>query len=214
MKRQQLQRKGGINMQKWYFRSILASLAVVLVMVVSLNILGCGGGDDVPPLPTLTVATTTANSNMLVGTTWSFLNGGIFHPDFSQARCTLTFTATATTPNFTLTCPTATVTGTTAFASCDLNYEESTSATVGPQGGDSSTFDPCTVDIPGSTCDPEDFDSNVSCPATLSLTSGSLRQDSESVDVDVKVSEDGSVFVNDVDTGENISLTGTGGSGG
>jgi hypothetical protein len=208
-------------MHKGHFRNTLFNLAMVIVTVVSLTILGCGG-DDVPDLQTRSIDITVANAPMLVGAglDWVFPNGQIIDDNLADAETTVTF-ANSTTADLqaTVTSAGGMADADVTIASCTFDYMTSNyGADAGPQIGDMVTFNPCRLIVLSSACNPENFDEETSCSANLDLTRDTLTNLSQPVTVNVLVREsDGAIFVNDVNTGlillDDGTITGsTGGS--
>jgi hypothetical protein len=119
-------------MRHWKFRKALFHLTVVLVMVFSLALLGCGDDDD------LTAAD-------LAGRTFNLADCSVIDPALAGQACTITFGAAAgNTVPFTLTIGANTITGTATVNTIEF---EITAITVGGVAQDSVTIDGVTFTV-------------------------------------------------------------------
>lgn len=121
----------------------------VLAAILSLALAGCGGGSDSPTMVAAsdtTLAVSPTVTSALVNETFTF-NSGV--PSLgTTATTSLTFTSTATTPEFSITSGGNTASGTTTFGSCIFAVTRSTF----PAGhalalGQTVTVNPCNVNI-------------------------------------------------------------------
>lgn len=96
---------------------LVFSLAVVLTLVGSLTLLGCGGGDDDDNM-------VNANSSNVGGQTFTFADGAAFNSALTGRQTTLTFNADAS--RFSLSSGTGRATGRNTFGSCTFTVGAST----------------------------------------------------------------------------------------
>jgi hypothetical protein len=194
--------KGGDDMQHWKSCKVLLYLNIILLMVLSLALMGCGDdsdhGEDIVTVND-TFALTADNAAALAGLSFDFPDGSIFGPECADVPATLEFGPTGDT--FTLTCDGTTIDGVVTFGSCILESEE-----VGEYRQRFTTCD-CNVNAqnipPGGSTDGE---------ATLSL--GRPNRDtvtSDPTETVVGVGDDGSVTIGGNETPIGTASGSTGG---
>jgi hypothetical protein len=137
-------------------------MAVVGLLAGALALLGCPGGEEAEPLKVaasdITIPINNTTVRALENQPFTFASGEALSPALANQPIALTFTNTAAaTPTFTATAPNvrgtdgnpARATGTTAFGSCTFSVTSSTFSAgpppAGPQGGQTITVNPCSV---------------------------------------------------------------------
>jgi hypothetical protein len=202
-------------------------MAVVGMLAGVLTVLGCPGGDEEEPLKEepLKVAATdavlTVNSTVvraLDNQPFTFSSGEALSPALANQPVTLTFTNTAAaTPTFTVTAPNvrgtdgnpAGATGTTAFGSCSFSVASSTfQGGTGPQVGQTITVNPCRVDAATGGIQTTVL-TQVQIRVALGLTFSQFRV----ADIVINPTT-GEVTLNNVATGQTVTLQLATGSGG
>lgn len=214
-------------MQSWQGRrTVVRLMAMVGVLAGALTLLGCPGGDEEEPLKVAaTDAVLNVNSTVvraLENQPFSFASGAALSPALANQPMTLTFTNTATaTPNFTVTAPNvrgtdgnpARATGTTAFGSCTFSVASSTFSPgpppAGPQVGQTITVNPCQVNAATGGIQTAVL-TRLDIRVQLGVTTSQFRV----ADIFINPTT-GEVTLNNVATGQTVTLQlGTGSGGG
>lgn len=193
------------------------SLMAVFAMMFSLAYLGCNnGGEDEFAAADTDVALNPETAPAVQDTTFTFANGADLGVAGQQVD--LTFGATSgNTTDFTLDAPNvlgtdgspASATGTTTFGSCTFAVTTSTfPAGTGPQVGETITVNPCQVNVATQGVEATGQATTVQILLVLGLTPSAAQQ------AQVSIADDGTVTVNDVNTGQTVTLEPTGTAGG
>jgi hypothetical protein len=200
----------GKNMQQTSLGKTARCLVAVLVLVMSLALLACPGDDEEDFVNV--DATVPANANTVVAVQnqqFTLPSGAVFN-------------AGATPINFAFNSPTmvtiargnSTATGSVVFASCTIVIQTSNfPAGQGPQVTQTFTFPTCVFRVQANNTE-IGGDEVVGTITLILVSGGGVRVESSPIPIEVRIDDNGALIINDVDTGINVNVTGTTGTGG
>jgi hypothetical protein len=202
---------GGKNMQQTRLGRTVRCLMAVFVVVCSLALVACPGGDEeVVRDIDARVAVNDDTVQAVEGQQIAIPNGNVFNagPD----ALTLTFDDTGDGSGFVLNDDNGTASGDVDFGSCTFTVAASTfDPGTGPQVGDVFDFPTCQFRLSANDV-VVDGDEVVGTLILILIRDDGVRVQSEEIAVEIRIDADGNIIVNDVDTGIDTDVTGTTGT--
>jgi len=188
-------------------------LAAVLVLVSSLALLACPGDEEEFRNVDATIPVNSTGAGATQATPFTFANGSAFGAAVGANPATLTFNTAST---FTLTrTGGATATGTVAFASCTLTVTGGTLLPVSPAAGSTLIFPTCNFRVLATGVEVDGAAVATGTITLVVISTGLVRSESAAIiNVQVAILADGTLVINNVNTGVDTDVTGTTGTSG
>ena len=204
--------EGGKNMQQTSLGRVVRCLAAVLVLVTSLALLACPGDEEEFRNVDATIPVNSTGAGATQATPFTFANGSAFGAAVGANPATLTFNTAST---FTLTrTGGATATGTVAFASCTLTVTGGTLLPVSPAAGSTLIFPTCNFRVLATGVEVDGASTTGTLTLILINAAGVRSESAAIINVQVAILADGTLVINNVNTGVDTDVTGTTGTSG
>jgi hypothetical protein len=180
-----------------YLNKMIFSFVVVVSLIGSLTLLGCGGDDEEMRNVSSAIPLNATNAAAVNGTTFPGVSGTVLAqnavpaaPQLQNQTVSVAFSGVSgATGNFTMTAPNVTVSGTTRFASCTFTVATTSNAAV-VAVGTVITIANCNVNVTATAVEVGGT-TGTTGTATLSLNGSS----SQSVPTTVTLQDNGTIVI-------------------